>query len=75
MASLADDTRQVKEEFEAISTPTQVFIACLVALGLLAGGVLGYALAVDELDDGDPAQCIEYQDEQYCLEGGAPDQG
>lgn len=67
MSAISDDTKKVKEEFEAISTPTQVFIACLVGLGLLGGGTLGYALAVDTLDDNDPAECIEWQDETYCL--------
>jgi hypothetical protein len=29
MASLAEDTRQVREEFDGLSKPTQVFVATL----------------------------------------------
>ncbi|HVM18400.1 MAG TPA: hypothetical protein VM307_00405 [Egibacteraceae bacterium] len=42
--NLKEDTRRVKEEFDAISTPTQVFIATLVLLGILLGMLLARAL-------------------------------
>jgi hypothetical protein len=62
------DTDRVREEFDGLSTPTQVFVAVLVALGIiigfLLGGALGYGAAVEEIDE----NCIEYEDEQYCLE-------
>ncbi|CAN5281602.1 hypothetical protein BH23ACT9_BH23ACT9_03320 [soil metagenome] len=70
MASLQEDTRIVREEFDAISKPTQVFIAVLVALGIilgvLLGGFIGYGIAVDEVDGRD---CIEHQDTLYCADG------
>jgi hypothetical protein len=72
MASLQDDTRQVKEEFDAISTPTQIFIATLVALGVVIGVLVGLWLAVDPLDDADPPQAIEWDDNTYTLEGAGP---
>jgi hypothetical protein len=75
MANFGDDTRQVKEEYEGLSNSTQVFVWCLVGLGvvigLLLGGAVAYGIAVEEVDGRD---CIEYEDDLYCLdEGGAPD--
>jgi hypothetical protein len=72
MAGFQEDTRQVKEEFEAISTSTQVFIWALVGLGVAVGVLIGafaaVGIVVDEVDGRD---CIEYQDELYCAEDGA----
>jgi hypothetical protein len=63
------DTDRVREEFDGLSKQTQVFVAVLVALGIivgfLLGGALGYGTAVEELDE----NCIEYEDDRYCLEG------
>jgi hypothetical protein len=65
------DTDRVREEFDGLSKQTQVFVAVLVALGIvigfLLGGALGYGTAVEELDQ----DCIEYEDDRYCLEGDA----
>lgn len=69
MADLKEDTRVVQEEFDAISTPTQIFIAVLVALGIILGTLLGLWLAVQPLDDGEPPQQIEWDDNTYSLEG------
>jgi hypothetical protein len=71
MASLQEDTRTVQREFDAISTPTQVFIATLVALGIVIGVLLGLWMAVDPLDDADPPQTIEWDDNTYRLDDGA----
>ena len=64
------DTDRVREEFDGLSKPTQIFVAVLVALGIilgfLLGGALGYGAAVEELDE----NCIEYEDERYCLDDG-----
>jgi hypothetical protein len=72
MSALSEDTRRVREEFDAISRPTQIFIAILVALGvivgLLLGVYMGYGVAVEEVDG---RQCIEHQDTLYCAEEGA----
>ncbi len=69
MAGFKDDTRTVKEEFEAISTPTQVFIWALVGLGVvvgvLVGAFAGVGIAVEEVEGRD---CIEYDDVLYCAE-------
>jgi hypothetical protein len=73
MASFTDDTNQVKREFEAISTPTQIFIAALVALGIMIGVLLGLWLAVDPQDDADPPQTIEWNDSLYQLQGAGPE--
>lgn len=71
MAGFQDDTRQVKEEFEAVSTSTQVFIWALVALGVVVGVLIGafaaVGLVVDEIDGRD---CIEYDGALYCAEDG-----
>jgi hypothetical protein len=73
MASLQEDTKTVQREFDAISTPTQVFIATLVALGIVIGVLLGLWMAVDPQDDADPHQIIEWDDNIYRLDdGGAP---
>jgi hypothetical protein len=72
MASLQEDTRVVKEEFDAISTPTQIFIATLVGLGVIIGVLLGLWLAVEVIEDGDPPPVIEWDDNTYRLDG-APD--
>ncbi len=66
---LKEDTRLVREEFDAISTPTQVFIATLVCLGVLVGLVLARAIGfgVDEADR--PGDCITFRDKVYCAEG------
>ncbi len=71
MASIQDDTRVVREEFDAISTPTQVFIAVLVALGIVIGVLLGLWLAVAPQDEADPPQTIEWDDNVYSLDAGA----
>lgn len=75
MAGFQEDTRQVKEEFEAISTSTQVFIWALVGLGVAVGVLIGafaaVGIVVDEVDGRD---CIEYQDELFCAEDGAETQ-
>lgn len=71
MASIQEDTRVVREEFDAISTPTQVFIAVLVALGIVIGLLIGLWLAVEPLDEGDPPQTIEWDDNTYQLQSGA----
>jgi hypothetical protein len=69
METIKNDTRQVREEFNAVSTPTKVFIATLVAIGVLLGLVLGaaigYNIAVEEVDGRD---CIEYEDTLYCAD-------
>jgi hypothetical protein len=72
METIKDDTRVVKEEFDGLSTPTQVFVAVLCGLslivGLLLGGVIGYNISVDEVDGRD---CIEHEDTLYCADEGA----
>jgi hypothetical protein len=69
MQTIIDDTNNVREEFNAVSTSTKVFIASLVAIGVLLGvvlgGAIGYGVAVDEVDGRD---CIEYEDTLYCAE-------
>jgi hypothetical protein len=68
---IKQDTRQVREEFDAISKPTQIFIACLVGLGIIVGallaGLIGYGYAEVDGRDG----CIERRDTVYCEEGEA----
>lgn len=68
---LRGDTDRVREEFDGLSNPTQVFIWCLVGLGvvigLLLGGVVAYGVTVEEIDGTD---CIEHEDALYCLEDG-----
>lgn len=70
MSGISDDTRKVREEFDGLSTPTQVFVATLVVLGILLGlvlgGAVGYGVAVEEVDGRD---CIEHDDTLYCAEG------
>lgn len=72
MAGFSEDTRNVKEEFEAITTSTQIFIWSLVGLGVvigvLIGGIVGYGIAVEEVDGRD---CIEYEDVLYCADDAA----
>lgn len=67
MGVIAEDTRQVREEFDGLSKPTQIFIAVLVALGvivgLLLGGAIGYGVSVEEIDG---QQCIEHEAVVYC---------
>ena len=71
MAGFQEDTRQVKEEFEAISTSTQVFIWALVGLGVAVGVLIGAFAAVGiVIDEVDGRDCIEYQDELFCAEDG-----
>jgi hypothetical protein len=69
METIKDDTRKVKDEFDGLSTPTQVFVAVLCALslilGLVLGGVIGWNISVDEVDGRD---CIEHEDTLYCAE-------
>jgi hypothetical protein len=64
------DTERVKNEFDNLSTPTQVFIWSLVGLGviigLLLGGAVAYGIAVEEVDGQD---CIELDDTLYCDQG------
>jgi hypothetical protein len=66
------DTEQVKNEFDNLSTPTQVFIWSLVGLGvvigLLLGGAVAYGIAVEEVDGQD---CIELDDTLYCEDQGS----
>jgi hypothetical protein len=66
------DTEQVKNEFDNLSTPTQVFIWSLVGLGvvigLLLGGAVAYGIAAEEVDGRD---CIELDDTLYCEDQGA----
>lgn len=71
MASIQEDTNVVKEEFDAISTPTQIFIATLVGLGIIIGVLLGLWLAVEEIEGGDPPPVIEWDDNTYRLDDGA----
>lgn len=70
--SLSDDTRRVREEFDGLSKPTQVFIATLVALGILLGlvlgGAIGYGVSVEEVEGRD---CIEHEETLYCADGSA----
>lgn len=67
--AITEDTRRVREEFDALSKPTQVFVATLVGLGILLGLVLGgaiaYGVAVEEVDGRD---CIELEDTLYCAD-------
>jgi hypothetical protein len=69
METIKDDTRRVKDEFDGLSTPTQVFVAVLCALslilGLVLGGVIGWNISVDEVDGRD---CIEHEDTLYCAD-------
>ncbi|WP_130649227.1 hypothetical protein [Egicoccus halophilus] len=69
---LKSDTDRVKREFDDLSNSTQVFIWCLVGLGvivgLLLGGAVGYGVAVEEVEGRD---CIEHDDELYCANDGA----
>jgi hypothetical protein len=66
---LKQDTDTVRREFDAISKPTQLFIAVLVALGLilgfLLGGAVGYGVAVEDVDG---RECIEHQGTLYCAD-------
>jgi hypothetical protein len=66
------DTDRVREEFDALSTPTQVFIWTLVGLGvvigLLLGGVVAYGVAAEEVDG---RECFELDDTLYCEDDGA----
>jgi hypothetical protein len=66
------DTDRVRDEFDNLSNPTQVFIWTLVGLGvvigLLLGGAVAYGVAVDEVDGRD---CIEHEDTLYCADDGA----
>lgn len=72
MAGLSEDTRNVKDEFDGLSNSTQVFIWTLVGLGVvigvLIGGMVGYGIAVQEVDGRD---CIEYEDALYCVDDAA----
>ena len=69
METIRNDTNQVREEFNGVSTSTKVFIASLVGLGiilgLVLGGAIGYGIAVEEIDGRD---CIEYEDTLYCAD-------
>ena len=66
---IAEDTRQVRGEFDGLSKPTQVFVAALVALGILLGvvlgGMIGYGISVEEVEGRD---CIEHDDRLFCAE-------
>jgi hypothetical protein len=74
MDVITQDTRRVREEFDALSRPTQIFIAVLVGLGvivgLLLGGAIGYGVAVEEVEG---RECIEHQDTLYCAEEAPPE--
>jgi hypothetical protein len=67
MAGFTEDTNTVKEEFEALSTSTQIFIWSMIGLGVvigvLIGGLVAYGVAVEEVDGQD---CIELDDVLYC---------
>ncbi|HUH06351.1 MAG TPA: hypothetical protein VML96_00955 [Egibacteraceae bacterium] len=69
MSGITEDTRRVREEFDGLSKPTQIFVAVLVALGiivgLLLGAAIGYGVAVEEVEG---RQCIEYEDTLYCAD-------
>jgi len=69
MGFIGDDTQRVREEFDRLSTPTQVFISVLVGLGVivgvLLGGAIGYGVAVEEIDG---RSCIRYEDRTYCID-------
>jgi hypothetical protein len=73
MSAITEDTRKVREEFDGLSRPTQVFVAILVVLGIvlgvLLGGAIGYGVAVEDVDGRD---CIEHDDTLYCAEEPAP---
>jgi|GEM_PF-4577332 len=74
MAGLQEDTRAVKKEFEAISTPTQVFIWSLVGLGVVIGVLIGAFAAVGiVVDDVEGRDCIEYDGELYCADAASAD--
>jgi len=70
--NLTSDTDRVRKEFDGLSNATQVFIWCLVGIGvvigLLLGGAIGYGVAVDDVDGRD---CIEHDGQLYCAEDGA----
>lgn len=72
MAGFSEDTATVKREFEGLSNSTQIFVWSLVSIGvlvgLLLGGLVAYGVVVEEVDGRD---CIEYEDELYCADGGA----
>ena len=65
--SFKDDTTAVKDEFESLSNSTQIFVWSLVAIGVLAGlllgGLIAYGVAVEEYEGRD---CIQYEDTWYC---------
>ena len=69
LPSFKDDTNQVRREFDGLSGSTQVFIASLVAMGvligLLLGGLVGYGVSVEDIE-GRP--CIEHEDTVYCAD-------
>jgi hypothetical protein len=66
------DTERVKNEFDNLSTPTQVFIWSMVGLGviigLLLGGAVAYGVAIEEHEG---RNCIEHDDQWYCADDGA----
>ncbi len=73
MASIKDDTNNVKEEFEGLSNSTQVFVWSLVGIGVIIGVLIGAIAAVGiVVDEVDGVDCIEYEDELYCAETAAP---
>ena len=69
LPSVKDDTNQVREEFNALGRSTQIFIASLVALGVLLGlvlgGAVGYGVSVEDVE-GRP--CIEHEGTLYCAD-------
>lgn len=71
MSAISEDTRRVREEFDGLSKPTQVFVATLVGLGILLGlvlgGAIGYGISVEEVDG---RECIEHEDTLYCADEG-----
>ena len=71
---ITQDTERVRAEFDGLSKPTQVFVATLVVLGiilgLLLGGMVGYGIAVEEVDG---RECIEHDDRLFCAEEADPD--
>lgn len=73
MAGFSEDTATVKREFEGLSNSTQIFVWSLVSIGvlvgLLLGGLIAYGVVTEEVDGRD---CIEFEDELYCVDGDDP---